>query len=104
MKYYAFAVSLLAFVVPACPPSPVVPIAPDAGSVAAGDAGPADRYTAACENLHLLHCAEGEALNCAATMRKADGILTNFAPVCVATSGTVEAVRACSLAWRNACK
>lgn len=65
-----------------------------------------DAYDDACRTLATLGCPEADdRAMCVTTMRRAQTErLTDYNPPCVAASTSVDAVRACSPAWRHGCR
>ena len=91
---------------PRTPPGPgpadVVVVERDAAHAADGG----DAFACACSRLADLGCPEGrDATLCRDTMRHAqESGLTDLAPACVASAGTVATLRQCSRAWATGCK
>lgn len=109
-----FLLALLFVLFIACTPAPA-PITPiDASDASLWptdaspywlDAAPDDAFAIACLNLRAVGCPEGDAPNCADTMRTAQAArLANYAPSCVATQKSPEGIRACAPAWKNGCR
>lgn len=68
----------------------------DSASPPPADAASLDVFDLACANLRALGCSSGAKDSCADTMRRAQGVLGDFSPACVAKASSKAAVRACT--------
>ena len=97
MRHLILLVSALpCLLLAACPRTPEEPrTTPDASEAASPLDYDASTPEAVCSNLKTLGCKEGAAANCAETIRRAQGRITDLNLDCLLEAGTKTAARGC---------